>query len=203
MYDAKCTILKNCSFVFCGSNQKMMHEIFNSAKRPFFASCTNITLDYITKEEYKKFIKQQFSRFKRKLDEECLDFICDWTKLHTFYTQHFCHTLFAKKLKQTKLEDAKLTASAILKLNESIYFQYRNLLTSAQWNLLHAIAKEEILYKPQSTAFISKYKLGTPATVKRSLDALIKKELIYHNTSTSKHYYEVYDKFFMRWLQYL
>ncbi len=47
--------LQNTSFIFCGSNQKMMHEIFNSAKRPFFASCTNMSLDPID-EKYTKIL---------------------------------------------------------------------------------------------------------------------------------------------------
>jgi hypothetical protein len=193
--------LKNTSFIFCGSNQKMMHEIFNSAKRPFFASCTNLKLDYIGEKDYKKFISQKFKEYKRSMDDECLDFICSWTKLHTFYTQYFCSTLFAKQITKYTIKDAHETAISILKLNENTFFQYKNLLTSAQWNLLKAIAKEENVLQPQAKTFINKHQLGTPALVKRGIDALINKEIIFYNSSVEKPYYEVYDKFLMRWLQ--
>lgn len=194
--------LKNISFIFCGSNQKMMHEIFNSAKRPFFASCSNLNLGYINTKEYKEFIQQKFKENNRKITEECLDFICNFTKLHTFYTQYFCFTLFAKNKTQNTLEDAHETALSILKLNENTFFQYKNLLTISQWNLLCAIAKEEKVYKPQSKQFISTYELGTPALIKRGIDSLLKKEIIFYNSGVETPYYEVYDKYLMRWIQY-
>ena len=43
--------LKNCSFIFCGSNHRIMTEIFNNAKRPFYGSCRNIALDFISEDE--------------------------------------------------------------------------------------------------------------------------------------------------------
>lgn len=194
--------LKNTSFIFCGSNQKMMHQIFNSAKRPFFASCTNVNLGYIEQKDYQLFIKKKLQEHGRKIETEALDFICSWTGLHTFYTQHFCFTLFTKNKVNTTLAVAHETAIDILKLNESTFFQYKNLLTTAQWNLLRAIACEEKVFQPQSKLFIGKYVLGTPALVKRGLDALLEKEMIFYQSAVEKPYYEVYDKFLMRWLQY-
>lgn len=193
--------LKNTSFIFCGSNQKMMHELFNSAKRPFFASCIPMNLNPIDEKDYKLFIASKFTEHNRKIDEACLDFICEWTGLHTFYTQFFCYHLFAKQLKRNTLKDAQEAATEILQLNESIFYQYRNLLTTAQWNLLKAIAKEERVYQPQSKAFIHKHGLGTPALVKRGMDALLAKEMIYYQTGTEVSCYQVYDKFLMRWLR--
>ena len=193
--------LKNTSFIFCGSNQNMMREIFNSAKRPFFASCTNLNLDYISKKEYVNFVKKRFEENARTINEDCLQFIVDWTKLHTFYTQYFCNSLYSRNKKHNRLEDAHKTALTILKLNENTYYQYKNLLTSAQWNLLCAIANEEKITKPQSRKFIEKYKLGTPSLVKRGLDALLKKELVFYNSGVEYPYYEVYDKYLMRWIQ--
>lgn len=193
--------LKNTSFIFCGSNQKMMHEIFNSAKRPFFASCTHLKLDYISEADYKKFIVEKLKKHKRSIDDACLEFICSWTKLHTFYTQYFCSALFNMPLKKYTLKDAHETAISILKLNENTFFQYKNLLTQAQWNLLKAIAKEEQVFQPQAKTFIAKYQLGTPALVKRGIDALLNKEIIFYNIGVEKPYYEVYDKYLMRWLQ--
>lgn len=193
--------LKNISFIFCGSNQKMMHEIFNSAKRPFFASCTNLNLGFINEKEYQTFIQKKFIENDRTITNECLDFICKFTQLHTFYTQYFCFTLFSKNKKDNTIEDAHETALSILQLNESSYFQYKNLLTTSQWNILCGIAKEEKVYQPQSKKFIATYQLGTPALVKKGMDALLKKEIIFYNSGVETPYYEVYDKYLMRWIQ--
>jgi len=193
--------LKNTSFIFCGSNQKMMYEIFNSAKRPFFASCSTINIGYIDELEYKKFIQKKLKERERKIDDDSLNFICKWTSLHTFYTQYFCFTLYAKNKSNITLPEVHETALDILKLNEGIFFQYKNLLTNAQWNLLRAIAKEEKVLQPQAKLFINKHQLGTPALVKRGLEALLEKEMIFYQAGIDKPYYEVYDKFLMRWLQ--
>lgn len=193
--------LENTSFIFCGSNQKMMHELFNSAKRPFFASCTNLNLEHINEKEYKNFIEKKFTENGKSIAEDCISFICEWTKLHTFYTQYFCFTLFAKNNKKNTQEHAREAAMEILKMNEGIFFQYKNLLTLAQWNLLCAIAVEEKVYHPQSKHFISAHRLGTPSLVSRGIDALLEKEMIFYNSTVDKPYYEVYDKFLMRWVQ--
>ena len=193
--------LKNTSFIFCGSNQKMMHEIFNSSKRPFFASCSTLQLDHIPENLYSEFILRKFEENKRTISSESIAFICKWTKLHTFYTQYFCNVLFARNKKNNTLDDAYLAALHILKVSEPVFYQYRNLLTDAQWKLLKAIAKAEKLEHPTAKDFIQEHKLGTPSLVTRSLQSLLNKEMIFYNSSVEKPYYEVYDKFLMRWLQ--
>lgn len=193
--------LKNTTFIFCGSNQKMMQQLFNSAKRPFYASCTSLTLDKIDEVSYRKFIKHHFTAHKRTIDDECIDFILEWSCRHTFYSQYICNTLFARNKKHTQLQDAYDTAVEILLLHESTFYQYRNLLTTAQWNLLRAIAKEVKVYQPQSKQFIQKHALGTPALVKRGIDALLEKDLIFYDSCSDEPYYEVYDKFLLRWLK--
>jgi AAA+ ATPase superfamily predicted ATPase len=193
--------LKNTIFIFCGSNQKMMHEIFNSAKRPFFASCTPLYLDYIEKKEYKYFIRKMFKKNKRSIDEDALEFICDWTFLHTFYTQYFSNALYAKNIQHITLNVAYESASEILEINENTFYQYRNLLTHTQWKLLKGIAIREQLFQPNAKKFIAENDLGSPSVVSRAMESLLAKEMIFYNNSVEKPYYEVYNKFLMRWLQ--
>jgi hypothetical protein len=193
--------LKNTHFIFCGSNQKMMHEIFNSAKRPFYASCINLHLDFIDPAKYAGFISRIFSMHHRKINKTSIDFILDFTYCHTFYTQYFCNYLFASGIKNIELYDVQNIAMEILKLNENTFFQYRSLLTTAQWKLLQAISKEERLYKAHSKTFINQYRLGTSSMISRGMQALLEKELIFYNASVENPYYETYDKFLMRWMQ--
>lgn len=193
--------LKNTQFIFCGSNQKMMHQIFNNAKRPFYASCINLHLDYINKSKYADFILNIFTEHKRKISKQSIDFIIDFTYCHTFYTQYFCNYLYASGIKNISLNDVQQIAIEILQLNENTFFQYRNLLTTAQWQLLRAISCEEKLYKAHSKSFIGKYKLGTSSLISRGLEALLEKEMVFYNSSVENPYYETYDKFLTRWIQ--
>jgi len=193
--------LKNTQFIFCGSNQRMMHELFNSAKRPFFASCTSVYLDFIDGKEYSQFIYDLFNKHKRKISNDALEFILDWTCRHTLYTQRLCNFIYSLNVKKIDLNTVQLAANEILNQNESVFYQYRNLLTDGQWNLLRSIAKEGKLFNAHAKNFISTYKLGTSSMITRGIDSLLAKEMIYYNSAVQKPYYEVYDKFLMRWLQ--
>ena len=195
--------LKNVTFIFCGSNQAMMQEIFNSAKRPFYASCGSINIQGIEPTIYKKFIKDTFGRYKYKITDADIEDILNYTQVHTYYTQSFCHQLFLQSQKNISAATLQLVKQQIIKEREAVFYQYRNLLTNTQWQLLKAMAKEEKVEQPYNKNFINTYKLGSPAIVKRSLDALLQKEMLYYNSSIAKPYYGVYDKFLMHWLQQL
>ena len=191
----------NTTFIFCGSNQTMMHEIFNDAKRPFFASCTNLYLAHIVQQKYAEFISKTFNKFDRIITDEAIDFICQWTMLHTYYTQYFCNYLYAKNIHKIEVSDVQNAGAEILKLQEGKFYQYRNLLTTGQWHMLLAIGKEERLYQPNAKSFMMSNGLTSTSIINRGITALLTKEMILHNISVERPYYEVYDKFLMRWIQ--
>ena len=193
--------LKNVNFIFCGSNQKMMHDIFNNSKRPFYASCSNMHLNTIDAKEYAPFIKTHFSKHRRTIGDDCISFILEWTKIHTFYTQYLCNKIFASGIKKIELTDVRHICTQLLEENENTYYQYRNLLTTPQWKLLQAIAKEEKVEKLHTKDFLKRYDLGTPSTISRSIEALLEKEMVYLMTHDKHSWFSIYDKFLMRWLQ--
>jgi hypothetical protein len=192
--------LKHINFIFCGSNQHLMHQIFNSGKRPFYASTKNINLQKIDPALYGAFIKKHFENNKRKISQESVDLILDLTRGHTYYTQFLCHELFAGGAKIINKQNILLALGVILIDNQGTFFQYRNLLTAAQWNLLKAIAKEGKVSQPYSQNFIYNHRLGNAGAVKRSIESLQEKEMIYHNITDPISYYEIHDKFLMHWL---
>jgi len=192
--------LKNLNFIFCGSNHRMMNYIFNDSKRPFYASTKNLKLNYIKSELYLVFISTHFKNNKVQISDEAIKRIIEFAANHTYYVQSLCHELYALDVKEINEITVLNTANNLLIENEGVYYQYRNLLTSSQWLLLIAISKQEKVYKPYAQEFINNYKLGTSAKVKRGIDALLKKEIIYYDASIEKPFYEIEDKFFMRWL---
>lgn len=193
--------LKNCSFIFCGSNHRLMAEIFNSAKQPFYGSCRSMALDFIDENEYGPFIKGLFLKHKRKIDPEAIEYILSFTERHTYYTQLLCNHIYNTGEINIVSETAANACAEILNQEEVTFYQFRNLLTATQWQLLTAIAKETKVYKPHSSAFIKKYQLGTSSLVTRTMESLLNKEMVYYNSGIKEPYYAVYDKFLMRWLQ--
>ena len=193
--------LKNIQFIFCGSNKSMMTEMFTHAKRPFFASTRLLYLDKIDQTEYKIFVKNHFEANKKYISDDALSAILEWTKSHTYYTQNLCNYIFSMKTNNIDIETVKSAMDDILKENESFFFQYRQLLTPAQWNFMIAVAKENEVTQITSQKFLSQYHIGTPANSRRILQALIDKELILENWSQENSSYQVYDVFLSRWLE--
>lgn len=193
--------LKNIQFIFSGSNKHMMAELFNNASRPFFSSTQVMYLNPISEEKYGSFIKKRFTLAGKEIEDDAIDFILKWTKLHTYYTQVICNNTFS--LPQTKIteETVRFVCNNLLSSQQASYIQYRQLLSPVQWQLLIAIAKEGRVYQPQSKSFIQKHKIGTPANSKRALDALLEKEMIYREDEVHTFSYQVYDVFLSRWLE--
>lgn len=194
--------LKNVVFIFSGSQQHLMNELFGSPSRPFFRSTLFLQLHKIPSDEYARFIARQFHKNGRKILRECVDEILEWTDLHTYYVQLLCNRVYSNISGDIPRHSWKVEASKLLKEQEYVFFGYREVLTQLQWQLLKAVALEGKLYAPTSKDFISKYGLGNPASVLRSLDSLMNKELLYKQFDKNGNtFYSVYDLLFRRWIE--
>lgn len=193
--------LKNVNLIFSGSSHHLLSEIFSDGKRPFFAGTQFLYLKEIERNIYKDFIKGQLARKEIKIDEEALDYIMDFSRAHTFYTQSICNRLFASGIRRISVAEVKQICSCILMEYEQLFLQYRNMLTPVQWNILRAFAKEGRVYQPTSKGFLGKYNIGIPANIQRGLESLLKKEMIFLENDKNGSYYSVYDLFLLRWLE--
>jgi hypothetical protein len=193
--------VKNIRFIFCGSKTSLITEMFSNVKRPFFNSTSYLYLNKIEEKIYFNFIKDNFEKHKKKIDEQAIQFILDWTFRHTFYTQFLCNQTFSFSKRNVSIADVKSACKSIFLQNETIFLQYRRLLTPSQWDFLIAVAKEETLVQPTAKEFLMKYKIGTPAHAKRLINSLIDKDLIIAKPTKTGTIYYLYDVFLLRWLQ--
>lgn len=196
-------MLHGVSFIFSGSQQHLLQEMFGSAKRPFFGMTTLLQLSPISNDQYAGFIRRQFQKFNITITPEAVDYILSWTRRHTYYTQHICNFLFSHTSGSTiKTDQVRDTCSQVLQQEEPLFYSYQRILTPHQWKLLTSIAVEQNVFQPTSAKFIQKHKLGGPSTVKKTLQSLLDKELIYiSNNEEGKTYYMVYNVFLSRWLE--
>ena len=137
----------------------------------------------------------------RRIEADALDFVLEWTRCHTFYTQYLCHRIFRNASKKIDTAEVKRACAQILQENAPGFIERRNLLTDKQWQFLKAVAKEGSVEQPTSGGFINKYKLGTGAAVKRMLESLVEKELLLETLSLEGKSYSVYNVFLSRWLE--
>ena len=194
--------LKNVVFIFSGSQQHLMNDLFSLPSRPFYNSAGFLKINRIERNKYAAFIKKKFSSFNKVIDDQALNDILDWTDGHTFYVQLLCNRIFLSGAAEIKEEVWKKEAAALLAEHEPVFMNYRGMITLPQWNLLKAVALEGDLYEPTGNDFIVKHSLGSPATVLRSLIALLRMELIYYDyTPEGRKYHKINDLIFRRWVE--
>lgn len=194
--------LNNIRFIFSGSQQHLMTQLFADPSRPFYQSAAFLKIGKIEAETYASFIQHHFQKGRFKAEKEIIHSMLDWADHHTYYVQLLCNRVYAAATKKIDDEIWKEQAARLLQEHQIVFFKYRELLTKQQWLLLKAIANEGDVYSPSSKGFISKYNLGSPATVLRSLQSLQKKEMIYADYDVEGRIrYRVYDVLFRRWMQ--
>lgn len=193
--------MHNIRFIYSGSNRRTLSEMFASANRPFFSSTKTITMHRIDKCVYGDFIRRKFEENNRNISQETLDYIMEWTRCHTFYTQSLCNELFATGEKDLTLELVMRTSRNILERESSTFLQIRSLVTPQQWRILIAVACEHDVSQLTSAQFLTKYKIGSATNCRRSIESLTEKELILETLFISGKSYRIYNVFFSRWLE--
>ena len=189
--------LQNVNFIFSGSDKQLLASMFTDAKRPFYQSTEFMHLEEIPGDEYSQFIKGKLREGKMVIDDEAVHEILELTRRHTYYVQFLCNKIYGSGIKTFDKETVRHIFSDILQENEVYYGEYRDLLTKQQWNLLIAIAKNEGISKVTASSFIRNHDLSNSASVKRGINSLLNKKMIYKRGT--KHF--VYDVFLAKWLQ--
>lgn len=193
--------LHHVKFIFCGSKKHLMTDMFVNAKSPFYESSRTVHIDRIVPEKYGPFIKDLFKKYGKSIDNESVDFIMDWTKRHTYYTQYVCNRVFAECSQKIVLDDVKVVVTRIIRNEIANFIERRNLLTEKQWLFLVAVAKEGAVRQPTANAFLMKYRIGNSATAKKIFAALVEKELLLEQSDLEGKCYSVYNVFMSRWME--
>lgn len=194
--------LKNIHFIFSGSQQHLMTELFLHPNRPFYRSTQIVRLQKIDKEIYSTFIVRMFNKYHKTISKTMALQILDWCDAHTFYVQQLCNRVFALDKETIEEKDWKQEASRLLKENELLFFAYREMLSKHQWALLQAIAANNRVYQPTSQAFITSNKLASSATILKSIAALLKIGIVFKDyEEDGKPFYGVYDIYMRRWCE--
>lgn len=192
--------LKNTVFIFSGSQQHLMSELFASPKRPFFRSTSILKLEKLDFNTYRDYIITQFKSYDKDISPEIAEEILLWGDTYTYYIQLLCNRVFAATSREVTTDIWKQQVYELLMDQEIVFFGYRNILTRNQWQLLKAIAQEGKVFKPTGKEFLGKYGLLNSASVLRSLQSLQKFELIFRDfDSGGTPFYSIYDVLFQKW----
>lgn len=187
----------NVHFIFSGSKQHLMTEMFMSPRRPFFQSTRLMELKRIDETPYYNFAQEFFLAKGGSISRDVFHALYETVEGHTWYIQSILKVLYANYGNVDDLRQLQAAINEIINTSAAYYSAIMPLLTDRQQEVVRAIAKEGIVSSPTSGAFIEKYHLKSASTIKSALSTLIKKEIVYRR----KEGYMVYDRFFSRWLR--
>ena len=171
----------NISYIFSGSKQSMMEDIFASSSSPFYEFAVKMSLSVISKNELSNFIKEKFTSYQFPIKDHTIHNILQKSDCQPHYTQFFASVVFdlvsngydqdAEDFSETWLNKVML---AQIDIFQDIYDQ----LTNSQRSVLQAISKitEIGIYSDEAR---KKYRLPVSSTLNVALKALQKKSLIY------------------------
>lgn len=188
--------IPNVNWIFCGSRQHVMQEIFLSANKPFYLSTQIVNIEQINREQYYKFASSFFVEQKNRLGEDVFDYIYEMFDGHTWYVQNILNRLYSYN-KNVQKEDVD---TAILDIISEYEYSYQSIILAypkGAVKLLIAIAKEGIVPEITAGDFIAKHNLTATSSVRTSLTTLIDKELVYRTPNG----YIVYDRFMSLWMR--
>jgi len=189
--------LPNVKFIFSGSRQHLMSEIFLSAKRPFYQSTQIMSLDVVNKDKYEQFATSHFQKNRFSITHDCFEFIYTRFEGHTWYIQAVLNRLYEYRKNIDTLDLVYYAIRELLEENTYAYQELLNAYSDVQVSLLRAVAKEKIVAQINSGDFISNYNLKNSSSVSRALNKLMENELVYKSDKG----YIVYDRFLGLWLE--
>ena len=190
--------MPNVYFIFAGSQQHMMNEMFISAKRPFVQSSQIINLGEIDETTYHEFSARLFERQEMSLPAPVFHYMYEKLDGQTWYLQAIMNRIYANHavdiISQAEVDQA---IEELIDENETAFENYYSSLTNNQCALLLAIARARQVKAPMANEFKKKYHLPALSSIKTALTALTDQQLIYQYHGS----YIVYDRFFGMWLR--
>lgn len=184
-------------FIFSGSKQHLMAEIFGSPKHPFYQSTEMMGLQPLRCDIYYLFCHDFFKQKGGELSQDIFTQIYQQFEGHTWYIQCIMNRLYETEDQVDSITQVNAALLSILEGRQPQFESLTQFFTENQFALLKAIATEGIVAQPTAGRFIKQHKLNGASSVKAALKVLEDKELVYKNPEG----YIIYDRFMNLWLK--
>lgn len=196
--------MRNCKFVFAGSDRHLLGQMFQDYNRPFYNSAATITLEQIERSKYNAFATMHFEEYDKHIAPEDVDRVYDLFDGNTFAMQKTLNIAFSLtgKKEWCTIDTIRQAIDEIIEENDFSYRTHLMSVGSSQKEVLFAIARSGKAMQITSAAFVGKYRLGSASSVQSAVRKLKADGWVaeYINQAGQK-YYQVNDYFLMLWIQ--
>ena len=187
----------NVYFIFAGSQQHMMSDMFLSPERPFYQGSQIVNIKEIQEDTYREFANSFFMARGQTLPESVFHYLYDKVEGQTWYLQAALNRIYSNQPGEITDREVDAAIQELIDEQEVAFENYYSSMTANQAALLLAIAKEKSVKSPMAQAFIQKHRLPALSSIKAALQSLADSQYIYQYNGA----YTVYDRFFGMWLR--
>ena len=91
---SKFQLQKHAVYIFSGSQESVLENIFSNPKEPFFGFAKQITLPKIDISIFSKYLHQQFHKANIKISDDNSRELCFWMNTHPYYTKVLANAVY-------------------------------------------------------------------------------------------------------------
>jgi AAA+ ATPase superfamily predicted ATPase len=195
-------LIQQCSktsFIFSGSKQHTISQMFQSKAKPFYQSAQLMDLRPLELEVYTDFVTRLFSEYGKSIEKDVVEQVYENYDGVTWYMQMMMNELFSMTEDggNCSKEDIEKARHNITEVQEGGYKSQLNNLSDKQKRVLQAISKEGVVDSVTSGNFVRRHALESASSVQSAIKGLLDKEIISHTDG----HYRINDYFFSEWLR--
>lgn len=185
---------KNINYVFMGSSESMIREIFEKKSSPFYRFGSLMTLGKILPDKFTEFLEARFAGITGQ-NKYVSETILNLTGCHPYYTQQLAFTVWELVGRSGYATDiVEIAANEIVQSHDNDYERLWNSLNRTDMMVLTGMSTGNI--SPLSDEFSRLYGTGAASTVFSTLQRLTNRGIIIKEGSV----YTIDDPFFKRWI---
>jgi hypothetical protein len=154
----------------------MMTELFENKSMPFYKFGEILFLSKIDNSHWQSYIQEKFKQSKKEISKEIAGILAQKVENHSYFVQQLANAVWLETNKKCTIENIDEGLNKLLLQYELFFSKEADSLTNLQLNILKAIAMDEKELSSKRT--IKKYNLSSSASVNRSKEALVQKEII-------------------------
>lgn len=190
---------RNANFVFCGSQRRIMSEMFGSVQRPFYNSATPLELGPIPLENYTAFAEEKFREGGKVIAADAIQLAYNTFRGVTLYDQLAMNNAYALTPVGETCDKATigLIIEDMVGQNDKRERELLQFLSEMQKAILYAIFEDEPVKSVTSAAFTKKHRLKSPSSTQAAVKRLLELDLI----TKSDGLYSIADPMLDLWIE--
>ena len=186
---------KKINYVFLGSQESLIRDIFEKQQSPFYHFSMILPLGKIPITAFESYLKKGFGQITENYHDNILEIIA-FTKCHPYYTQQLAYEAWNMIAHYKTYNNVVESAiNHLVQIHDIDYEHLWNALNKTDKKLLIGLSLSE--YSPLTEKFNRKYNIGATSTAFSSIKRMMKSGYITRINSN----YEIDDPFLSIWIK--